>query len=79
MILTPEQRLDRIYQLAETDAEYRKMKAEYEPGKAWFEKTMGRLPEKLRNRVWAYPGMGYFMHHRMLILICRNMKFVDEE
>lgn len=79
MQLTPEQRRQRIYELLASDAEYCKMKAEYEPGRAWFEKNVGRLPKRLRNRFWTYPGLGYFMHHRMLTLICRNMKFGDED
>lgn len=79
MKLTPLERRARIYSMAEADPDYTKMKAEYEPAKTWFEKVVGRLPKKLRNRLFTYPGMGYFMHHRMLTIICENMKFCDED
>lgn len=79
MKLTPDERRQRIYEMAQKDREYCGIQAEYEPGKAWFEKNVDRLPKKLRSRLWTYPGMGYFLHHRMLTLICQNMKFADEE
>ena len=79
VVLTPEQRRARIHAMAEADPDYIRMKAEYEPGKKWFENVVGRLPRKLRNRLFIYPGMGYFMHHKMLNIICDNMKFCDED
>ena len=79
MTLTPDERRARIYQMAEADPDYIQMKAEYEPAKKWFEKVVGRLPKKLRNRLFTYPGMGYFMHHKMLNIICDHMKFADED
>lgn len=78
MELTPDERRVRIYKMAEADPDYIKMKAEYDVGKAWFEKVVSRLPKKLRNHLFVYPGMGYFMHHQMLNIICNNMKFIDE-
>ena len=79
MKLTPEERRCRIYELMEMDVEYSRMKTEYEHGKTWFEKHVSKFPKMLRNKFWSYPGMGYFIHHRMLTIICRNMKFIDEE
>lgn len=79
MKLTPEQRRERIYEIAEADGDYRALKAEYGPGKALFEKTVDRMPKKLRDKLWVYPGTGYFLHHRMLNLICQHMKFKDED
>ena len=76
---TPDERRWHIYKLAEQDEKYRTIKKEYDAGKVWFEKVTNKLPRKLSNKLWVYPGMGYFMHHRMLTLICENMKFIDEE
>ena len=79
MSLTPNERRQRIDQLAQADAEYRKMRSEYDLAKQRFTKLTDHLPRKLRNLLWSCPGMFYLMHHRMLTLICQNMKFYDEE
>ena len=79
MKLTPMERRNRIYEMLESDPEYAKMKAEYESAKGRFTQLTDRLPKKLRNLLWTYPGMGYFLHHRMLNFICEHMKFRDEE
>ena len=79
MKLTPLERRQRIHAIAEADPDYIQMNAEYEPARIWFEKVVTRLPNGLRNRLFTYPSMGYFMHHRMLTIICENMKFFDED
>ena len=79
MKMTPEQRRKRIYELAEADSEYRKIYAEFEPAKDRFTKLTNLLPKRTRNLLWSYPGLGYFLHHRMLTVICQYMKFSDEE
>ena len=76
---TAEQRRQRIHELAEQDTQYRQMQAEYHAGKAWFDWITGFLPRNLRNRFWQYPGTEYFMHHRILTIICNHMKFIDED
>ena len=79
MKLTPAQRRERIRQLADSDPEIRKMKQEYEAGRAWFEKATKWLPRGLHSKWWNFPGMAHFIHHRLISLICENMKFNDEE
>ena len=79
MKLTPLERRNRIYEMLDSDPECAKMKAEYESARSRFTKLTDRLPERLRNLLWTYPGMGYFLHHRTLNLICEHMKFPDEE
>ena len=78
MSLTPEERRERIYEMTKRDPEFQKMYKDYAPGKEWFIKTTDKLPKELSNKLWQYPGMGYFIHHRMLTLICEHMKFEDE-
>ena len=68
----------RIFSMMAADEEYQKMQAEYEKEKRWFERFTERLPRRLRNRLWGYPGMFYLMHHRMLTRICEEMRFSDE-
>ncbi len=78
MKLTPMERRSRIYEMLESDPEYGKMKAEYETAKARFTKLTDRLPKGVRNLLWSYPGMGYFLYHRMLNYVCEHMQFQDE-
>ena len=79
MKLTPEQRRSKIYELAESNEEYRKIMQELTSAKKAFELYTDPLPEDLRNLLWSYPGMGYFMHHRLLTMICETMRFPEEE
>ena len=79
MKLTPQQRRERIMELARADAEFQKMFRDYEPAKERFEKLVDKFPLPLRNLLWSYPGMGYFLHGRMLTIICEHMKFEDED
>ena len=79
MNLTPRQRRERIRQIADADPEIRKMRKEYEQGRAWFEKATKWMPPGLHSKWWNFPGMWHLIHHRMITLICENMKFQDEE
>lgn len=79
MKLTPEQRRERIRQMADRDPEIQKMKKEYEKGRTWFEKATKWMLPTLHSKWWNFPGMAHLIHHRMLTLICENMEFIDEE
>ena len=79
MKLMPAQRRERIRQLAAEDPEIQKMKEDYDAGRTWFEKTTAWMPPRLHSRWWTFPGMAHLIHHRMLTLICENMRFRDEE
>ena len=79
MKLTPEQRRSKIYELAETNEEYHKIMQELSSAKKAFESYTDSLPEDQRNLLWSYPGMGYFMHHRLFTWICETMRFPEEE
>lgn len=79
MKLTPQQRRNRIMELARKDEEYRHMMEEYGPAKTRFEKFVDKLPLPVRNLLWSYPGMGYLLHGRILTLVCEHMRFPDED
>lgn len=79
MKLTPMQRRERILYLARTDTEYCQFHSEAHSAELHFSKFTDCLPKALRISLWNYPGSLYFMHHRLLTLICQNMKFIDEE
>lgn len=77
-MLTPMERRKRIFELAEADEEYRKIRAELERAEKYFEAFTLTLPEQQRNLLRSCPGMEYFLHHRLLTLICETMTFPDE-
>lgn len=79
MKLAPTERRERILMLAEEDAEYCQIHSKATSAEICFTELTDSLPEKLRTFMWNYPGSLYFMHHRILTLICQNMKFIDEE
>ena len=79
MKLTPAQRRERLHQMAEGDPEIRRMKKEYDEGRAWFEQATASMSPKRHSQWWTFPGMAHFIHHRLLTLICENMKFNDED
>ena len=78
MKLTPQERRTRIQELARSDEEYQKMLREYDPAREEFERIAQQLPLPVRNALWSYPGMGYFLYHRMLTLVSEHMRFKDE-
>ena len=79
MKLTPAQRRERIRRMADSDPEIRKMKKEYDEGREWFEKATASMTPECHSKWWNFPGMAHFIHHRLLTLICENMKFNDED
>ena len=79
MKLTPDQRRQRLLKLMAENPEYQRMRASFDPAKAWFDKFTAHLPGFLRNRLREYPGMFYFIHQRTIDTVCREMKFLDED
>ena len=79
MKLTPEQRRSRIYEIAQKDAQYRRIKTECDAAEKRFTSFVDKLPKGLRNLLWGYPGMFYFLHHNLLNTVCEQMRFPDEE
>ena len=79
MKLTPDQRRKRIYEMMAENQDFARMQEAYTPAKAWFDKFTAWLPSPLRNRLREYPGMMYFMHSRTIDIICKQMKFQDED
>ena len=65
--------------MAESDDFWRRMKLECEAEHNRFTAYTDQLPKEVRQRLWGYPGAQYFLHHRMLALICENMIFSDEK
>lgn len=78
MKLTPIQRRERISALVREDDECRKLFDEYTSAKERFIRFTDRLPRPVRELLWRYPGTGYFLHHRILTIVCENMRFEDE-
>ena len=72
------ERRKKIYELARDDEEYRRIKAEYDRAKVLFDRFTLTLPEDQRNLLQSFPGMGHFLYHSMLSIICENMRFEDE-
>ena len=77
--MTELERRERIYELCEQNEDYRGWKQQYDEANRKFTKITDKLPKKLRNFLWSVPTMGYFVHHRMLNVICEYMRFPDEE
>ena len=78
MKFTPFQRRQRIMEMAKRDRECGLLLAEYESANRRFAEITDRLPAGLRRFLWKLPGTGYYLHHRMLTLICENMRFPEE-
>ena len=79
MNLTPMERRERIQEILESDEECRRMMESLDNAKGKFEQYVSPLPEETRQLLWEYPGMAYFLHNRILNMICISMKFPDEE
>ena len=77
--MTDLERRKRIYELCEQNEDYRAWKAQYDEAHQKFTRFTNRLPLILRNFLWSVPGLGYFVHHRMLNVICETLRFPDEE
>ena len=77
--MTDLERRKRIHEICEGDKEYQALKSEYDAAQKRFTALTDRLPGKLRNLLWCFPGTGYLLHHKMLNLICEKMVFPDEE
>ena len=76
--MTDMERRQRIYEICEQNKDYVACKAEYDKAYQKFTAFTDILPEKMRNFLWGVPGMGYFLHHRMLNIICEEMRFPGE-
>ena len=79
MKLTPDQRRQRLLQMMAENPELNRMKASFDPAKAWFDRFTAFLPRGLRSRLQEYPGMFYLIHQRTIDAVCREMKFMDED
>lgn len=77
--MTDLERRTRIYELCEQNEDYRAWKGQYDAAYQKFTKFADKLPFKFRNFLWTLPTCGYFVHHRMLNVICEEMRFPDEE
>jgi len=68
----------RICRLLESDPEYMEMKAEFDRAERRFSLLTRFMPKRLRSSFWNYPGMSYFLYHRLLSIVSRFMRFPDE-
>lgn len=78
MLLTPQQRRKRLDELIRQDPDCRTLLTEYHAANQAFTKATDRKPRKTQELLWSLPGAGYFLHHRILALVCKHMRFEDE-
>ena len=78
MELSQLERRKKILEMADADEDYRRIYAEYTRTKDRFEKYTKYMPRALSNCLWSYPGMLYFLHHRLLTLVSESMRFPEE-
>ena len=78
MKLTSIRRRQRLAELMESDPDGRRLLADYWAAEREINRIADRLPEKARTFLWKLPGTGYFLHHRVLTLVCEHMRFADE-
>ena len=76
--MTDLERRKRIYEICEQNEDYRAWKEEYDRVHRKFTAFTDKLPPKIRSFLWSVPGTGYFVHHRMLNVICEEMRFPEE-
>ena len=76
--MTDLERRKRIYEICEQNEDFRAWKKEYDRAHRKFTSFTDKLPQKLRSFLWSVPGTGYFVHHRMLNVICEEMRFPEE-
>ena len=76
--MTDLERRKRIYEICEQNEDYRGWKEEYDRVHRKFTAFTDKMPLKIRNFLWSVPGTGYFLHHRMLNVICQEMRFPEE-
>ena len=76
--MTPMERRKKIGKLAEADGEYQKIKVKYNRARQLFDAFTLTLPEEDRNLLQTLPGMGCFLHSRMITLVTENMVFPEE-
>lgn len=79
MKLTPDERRMRIYAKAMENQQCREFAREYEKAKALCQEYANTMPQEIHDVILGYPVMGYFLHHRLLDIICENMRFPDED
>ena len=76
--MTELERRKRILEICEQNEDYMAWKAEYDRAQKKFTVFTDKLPVRLRNFLWSVPVTGYFLHHRMLNVICEVMRFPEE-
>ena len=79
MKMTPDQRRRRIFNIAEADEEYQQIMRELTSARNGFDQAVKWMPGNVRNQLGCFPGLGYFLFHRMLTIVCAHMIFPDEE
>lgn len=72
------ERREKLNAMVWEDPDFRSAWEEYERTKNKFEKLVRWMPRKVRNILWAYPGMGYFLYQRMMDYVCEQMIFQNE-
>lgn len=78
MELTPLQRRERLEVMIQTDTECGRLLKEYMDARKNFEEMTEKKTKKVRDRLWQLPGTGYFLYHRVLMMVCKTMRFSDE-
>ena len=77
--MTGMERRKRIYEICEQNGDYKAWKAQYDEAHRRWESFTNILPYKIRVFLWDLPACGYFLHHRMLNVVCETMRFPEEQ
>lgn len=79
MRFQPLERRRKMQEIAMENEEFRTMLTQYEAAQTRFQAFADRMPRRLRNMLYSYPGMGYFLYHQMLNLVSEHMVFPEEK
>lgn len=78
MKLTPLQRRERLEAMIRDDTDCGRLLREYSIARCRFTEITERKQKKIRELLWSFPGTGYFLYHRVLMMVCEVMRFPDE-
>ena len=79
MEYTPMERMHRLWELVRSDPECQACEKEMTQARQRLEAHTDRLPREEHGQYWEYPTCFGVFHGRLLELVCREMRFPEEE
>ena len=77
--MTELERRQRLLALVKADARCGEMERECRLAQAALEEYSRELPEEQREFLWRYPGAMYYLYHWTMNVVCKHMRFPEEE